>query len=101
MRLGKRILPKYGKLPPALDTNYLPWEVIQVDLFGPWAFTEKSGKDRFIHAVSIIDPATRWTELHLLKKVKKAKLSFNVAKIIDRDGFFDTHLHYDVFSQWN
>ena len=65
---GKRTYPKYGKIPPAVDTVYLPWEVIQVDLFGPWKFNDLTGKEKVIHALSIIDPATKWIELQLLKK---------------------------------
>ena len=43
---GKRSHPKYGKLPPALDTIYNPWEVIQVDLFGPWSFNDVTNKEK-------------------------------------------------------
>jgi hypothetical protein len=83
---GKRNVPKYGKLPPALNTIYQPWETIQVDLFGPWKFVDANNKERKIHAISIIDPATRWIELHMLKQ-RHGKTDLNVALILENEWF--------------
>jgi hypothetical protein len=33
---------KYGTLNEP-ETNYSPWKVIQIDLFGPWPFTDING----------------------------------------------------------
>ena len=56
-------------------------ETIQVDLFGPWSFTDKFKLTRKIHAVSMIDPATLWVELHLIDRY--GKLSENISLIVD------------------
>jgi hypothetical protein len=37
-----KVSKKYGTLPEP-ETNYSPWEVIQIDLFGPWSFTDING----------------------------------------------------------
>mmetsp|Transcript_13570 Transcript_13570/g.16453 ORF Transcript_13570/g.16453 Transcript_13570/m.16453 type:complete len:698 (+) Transcript_13570:1112-3205(+) len=61
----KRNQRNYGHLPvsPLATNPPQPWETIQVDLFGPWTWTDCNGIDRSIRAVSIIDVATRWIEL--------------------------------------
>lgn len=82
----KRSQPKFGKLPPAFDTIYSPWQVIQVDLVGPWLFSDATGKDRNIHALSIIDPTTRWVELHLLK-LYRGKTALNIAQTLENEWF--------------
>ena len=51
---------KYGLLPEP-DTTFEPWEVIQIDLFGPWSFNDVDGVTHQIQGLSIIDIATRWT----------------------------------------
>jgi hypothetical protein len=53
---------KYSTLPEP-DTNFAPWEIIQIDLFGPWTFTNLDRIPRRIQGLSIIDVASRWTEL--------------------------------------
>ena len=50
-------------LTPANNTNTEPWQVIQANLFGPWSFTNVTGKLCTIKALSIIDTATRWIKL--------------------------------------
>ena len=50
-------------LTPANNTNTEPWQIIQADLFGPWSFTNVTGKLCTIKALSIIDTATRWIKL--------------------------------------
>jgi len=45
---------KYGHL-PLPDTDVDPLEIIQVDLFGQWNFSNKNGIDRKIKGVSVID----------------------------------------------
>ena len=34
----KRNVPNYGKVPLVVPYATKPWEVIQVDLFGPWSY---------------------------------------------------------------
>ena len=53
---------KYGELPLS-EMQADPWEIIQIDLFGPWTFIDKDGIDRKIRGLSIIDVATHWPEL--------------------------------------
>ena len=48
---------KYGLIPEP-DTIYSPWEVIQIDLFGPWSFTDITGHQHQIQGLSIIDVPT-------------------------------------------
>ena len=71
----KRVTRPYGHLPPSLQ-EYDPWECVQVDLFGSWSYTDTNGIDRSIRAVSFIDVATRWSELHTYNKMKSEEISF-------------------------
>jgi hypothetical protein len=73
---------KYGTLPEP-DTNYAPLEVIQIDLFGPWTFTDIDGISRHIQGLSIIDVATRWTELCPYV----SKCSEDIALLVDQEWF--------------
>ena len=52
----------YGHLPKT-DLNCNPWEIIQIDLFGPWMFQDVTQATHQIQGLSIIDVATRWIEL--------------------------------------
>ena len=58
----------------------MPWESIQVDLFGPWHFTFLLGIEEKICAVSIIDIATYCPELHAYND----KRSETISQIVDR-----------------
>ena len=58
----KRSTKKYGHL-PAHVSHPDPWACVQIDLFGPWSFTDVHGRDRSLRAVSVIDIGTRWIEL--------------------------------------
>ena len=76
----KHMTRKYGHLPASLQ-EYEPWECVQTDLFGPWKFKDVNGIDRVIQAVSFIDVATRWPELH----VYNSKISEDIFVIFDRE----------------
>ena len=71
---------KYGLLPPSTK-QYLPWECVHIDLFGPWTFTCNAGKEHQIKAVSIIDNGLRWVELHQYD----SKRSEDISLIFDRE----------------
>jgi Integrase zinc binding domain len=73
---------KYGLLPEP-DSQFTPWEVIQMDLFGPWSFTDIDGHLRHIQGLSIIDVATRWTELCPYT----SKRSEDIALLVDQQWF--------------
>jgi transposase InsO family protein len=51
---NKRTNTKYGHL-PITKAEELPWQTIQIDSFGPW---------NGIKGITIIDPATRFIEIH-------------------------------------
>jgi hypothetical protein len=53
---------KYGHLPES-DLVCDPWEVIQIDLFGPWTFLDIKNISHSIQGLSIINVATCWVEL--------------------------------------
>ena len=73
---------KYGIIPEP-DTQYEPWEVIQIDLFGPWSFNDIDGISHQIQGLSIIDIATRWTELCPYS----SKRSEDIALLVDQSWF--------------
>ena len=75
-------LKKFGKLPAHLS-QCQPWEIIQVDLFGPWNFTDISGINRAIRGLSIIDPTTKWLELCPYDDKK----SESIAMLVHREWF--------------
>jgi transposase InsO family protein len=78
----KSLYKKYGTLPEP-ETNYSPWEVIRIDLFGPWSFTDINGITQQIQGLSIIDVATRWTELCPYT----SKPSEDIALLVDQQWF--------------
>jgi hypothetical protein len=57
---------KYGKL-PVKDAEVDPWDVLCVDLIGPYKITRKhlpKGKRELVlHCLTMIDPATGWFEI--------------------------------------
>ena len=61
----------------------MPWESIQVDLFGSWYFTSSLGTEETIRTVSIIDIATCWPKLHTYDD----KRSETISRIVDREWF--------------
>ena len=73
---------KYGELPLS-EMQADPWEIIQIDLFGPWTFIDKDGIDRKICGLTIIDVATRWPEL----RAYSSKRSEDISMIIDQEWF--------------
>ena len=77
---NKQVTRNYGHVPPT-NQSYEPWECVQADLFGPWKFKDIDGIDREIKAVSFIDVATRWTELHEYG----SKTSENISLIFDQE----------------
>jgi transposase InsO family protein len=73
---------KYGLLPEP-DLQCDPWEIIQIDLFGPWSFTDINNVAHQIQGLSIIDIATRWVELCPYKS-KRAEY---IALLVDQNWF--------------
>jgi IS30 family transposase len=52
---------QYGKLPVKM-AEATPWEILQVDLIGPWEFKTPSGV-KILRCFTAIDPATPWPEI--------------------------------------
>ena len=73
---------RYGILPEP-NTIYEPWEVIQINLFGPWSFKDVDNKPHQLQGLSIIDVATRWTELCPYT----SKRSEDIALLLDQHWF--------------
>ena len=47
---------------PAKRAEIEPWQIVQVDLVGPWTVSTPSGKKQLL-AFTAIDPATGWFEV--------------------------------------
>ena len=58
----KKTHPKYGHL-PAKIAEVNPWEVLCVDLVGPYTVSSIEGTESTLHAMTFIDPATGWFEI--------------------------------------
>eukprot|EP00804_Cyclotella_cryptica_P023782 CCRYP_011156-RA/>CCRYP_011156-RA protein AED:0.40 eAED:0.51 QI:0/0/0/1/0/0/3/0/266 len=61
-QVNKRRQHKYGKLPTKLVVSN-PWEVLCVDLIGPYTLKGKDGTEIDFMCVTMIDPATSWFEI--------------------------------------
>lgn len=75
----KRPTKKYGIIPLQVQ-DYQPWQICQVDLFGPWTFRDNDGNEHKLQALSIIDIATRWPEI----VPYDSKRSEDIAMLFDR-----------------
>ena len=75
----KRSSKHYGHLPPK-EAEVSPWEKLCVDLVGPYTIKNKNNETITIHAVTMIDPATGWFEMKLLKE----KSAINVANLVEQ-----------------
>jgi transposase InsO family protein len=75
----KRPTKKYGIIPLQVQ-DYQPWQICQVDLFGPWTFRDSNGNEHKLQALSIIDIATRWPEI----VPYDSKRSEDIAMLFDR-----------------
>ena len=64
-QLTKKKSIEYGKL-PVKGAETIPWDTLCVDLIGPYKIecTKKRTKEINLHAVTMIDPATGWFEIH-------------------------------------
>ena len=76
---------KYGLIPPK-QTDYTPWDVLCVDLIGPYTIHRKGRhkngqkkKDLVLWCVTMIDPTTNWFELTEVK-TKRADVIANTVE---------------------
>ena len=61
-QVNKRCQQKYSKLPTKLVVSK-PWEMLCVDLIGPYTLKGKDGTEIDFMCVTMIDPATSWFEI--------------------------------------
>ena len=61
-QLNKRQKKKYGHLPEK-DAEAIPWDILCVDLIGPYTIKQVNKKSLTLWCLTMIDPATGWFEL--------------------------------------
>ena len=61
-QIAKTTKHKYGHMPEK-SPEVNPWDVICVDMIGPYTVPCKNSKDLQLWAVTMIDPATGWFEI--------------------------------------
>jgi hypothetical protein len=69
-QMNKRHSQKYGHDPPKLVIT-TPWEVLCVDLIGPYTLNGKDGSSIDFMCLTMIDPATSWFKIVELPKFKR------------------------------
>ena len=75
----KRSTRKYGHLPPK-EAEAKPWEIVCVDLIGPYTMRRVDGKNVLtLWALTIIDPATGWFEMKTIKE----KSAIEIANLLE------------------
>ena len=78
---NKKQRKKYGHLPKkTAETN--PWDVLSVDIIGPYTLKRKGKPDLTCKCVAMIDPATGWFEI---KEFKEQKYMQNIANIVEQE----------------
>jgi hypothetical protein len=75
----KRTSKKYGHL-PAKEAEADPWEVLCVDLIGPYTIKRRGKRNLTLWCVTMIDPATGWFEM---KEIPN-KEAITIANIIEQ-----------------
>ena len=80
-QLSKKKSIKYGKLPPK-EAESEPWDVLCVDLIGPYSITSKKVRtnEHQLWAVSMINPVTSWVEI---RKITNRE-SFTIAEEVEQ-----------------
>ena len=79
-QINKRQSIKYGKL-PVKEEVYIPWEVLCVDLIGPYTIKQPDKENITLWAITMIDPATNWFEIKEIK-TKRADVIANLVEQI-------------------
>ena len=62
MPKSKKHTTKYGLLPEK-EAEAVLWEILCVDLIGPYTVTGSHGKKFTLWCFTMIDPATEWIEI--------------------------------------
>ena len=91
---NKKQRKKYGLLPEK-EAEAIPWDKLCVDLIGPYKIRRKGHKPLICRAVTMIDPATSWFEVHQYDD----KRSITVANIVEQEWLtrypWPTQITYD------
>ena len=77
-------IKNYGKIPMSLDTTVSPFDVVHVDMIGPWSIKCKVANKKVsvaIQALTMVDKATSWPEIAQADE-KDAEL---IARLFDRE----------------
>ena len=53
---------KYSHL-PAKEADFNPWDVLCIDLIGPYTFKQPNNQTQTLWALTMIDPATSWFDM--------------------------------------
>ena len=85
-QLYKKQQRKYCHL-PAKEAEIKPWKTVCVDLKGPYAVNTPTGKITLL-AMTMIDPATFWFELHQFHSISHRQPLVGYLIII---GYVDIH----------
>jgi len=75
---AKRTTKKYGHL-PAKEAEADPWEVLCVDLIGPYTIKRRGKKNLILWCLTMIDPATGWFEMREIPN----KEAITVANLVE------------------
>jgi transposase InsO family protein len=98
-QLNKKRNKKYGHMPEK-EAEAIPWDKLCVDLIGPYKIRRKGQEDLVCRAVTMIDPATGWFEVHQYDD----KRSITVANIVEQEWFcrypWPTQITYDRGSEF-
>jgi hypothetical protein len=76
---AKRTTKKYGHL-PAKEAEADPWEVLCVDLVGPYTIKRRGKKNLILWCLTMIDPATGWFEMREIPN----KEAITVANLVEQ-----------------
>jgi hypothetical protein len=78
----KRSTKSYGHL-PAKEAEADPWEVLCVDLIGPYTIKRRAKEDLKLWCVTMIDPATGWFEMRQIPN----KEAITIANMVEQTWF--------------
>ena len=94
-QINKRRTLKYGKL-PTKTVVMTPWEVLCVDLIGPYTLKGKDGSQIDFMCLTMIDPASSWfeiVELPIMETITPVEFNSRGRKvhknIITKETYFD------------
>jgi RNase H-like domain found in reverse transcriptase/Reverse transcriptase (RNA-dependent DNA polymerase)/Integrase zinc binding domain len=95
----KRSYTKYGHLPEK-EAEATPWDVLCVDMIGPYTFKRQGQKPLSLWCVTMIDPATGWFEM----KQAPNREAITVASIVEQTWLtrypWPTQLIFDKGSEF-